>query len=119
MDSMMFGMLTGVTELTTRLQTTKQPIQHRVVREISAARRVLKHNFEQLTGGPDPGYPDVYVIWRGAMKDHTIGKEDLVKEMDKLGHIFATKLGASLDTRFEPYMGYYHAMELIDPNAPA
>ena len=39
--------------------------------------------------------------------------------MDKLGSMFANKLGASFDTRFEPYMGYYHAMELIDPTAPA
>jgi hypothetical protein len=45
------------------------------------------------------------------MKAPAIGKADLVKEMDKLGHIFAAKLGASFDTQFEPYMGYYHAME--------
>jgi hypothetical protein len=53
------------------------------------------------------------------MKGPAIGKEYLVKEMDKLGHIFATKLGASLDTRFEPYMGYYHTVELIGLTAPA
>ena len=53
------------------------------------------------------------------MKVRAIGKEDLVTEMDKLANIFATKLGASFDARFEPYMGYYHAMELIDPTAPA
>ena len=53
------------------------------------------------------------------MKAPVIGKKDLVKEMDKLGHIFATKLGLSLDTRVEPYIGHYHAMELIDPTAPA
>ena len=55
------------------------------------------------------------------MKDQAIGKEDLVTEVDKIlvGSIFANKLGASFDTRFEPYMRYYHAMELIDPTAPA
>ena len=50
------------------------------------------------------------------MKDKSVDKGDLAKEMDKLGHIFATKLGQSLD---KPYMSYYHAMELIDPTAPA
>ena len=53
------------------------------------------------------------------MKDQAIGKEDFVTEMDKLGSIFANKLGASFGARFEPYMGYYHPMELIDPTAPA
>ena len=53
------------------------------------------------------------------MKDQVIDKKYLVTEMDKLGSIFANKLGASFDARFEPYMGYYHAMELIDPAAPA
>ena len=119
LDLMIFGVLTGMTELTTCLQTTGQPIQHRVAREILATRRALKRNFEQVTGGPDPDYPQVYLKWQGAMKVQAIGKEDLVKEMDKLGNIFATKLGASFDARFEPYMGYYHAVELIDPTAPA
>ena len=53
------------------------------------------------------------------MKNQAVGKDDLVKEMDKLGHIFPTKLGDSFDVRFAPYMGYYHAMELIDQTAPA
>ena len=105
--------------MTTRLQTTGQPVQHRVAREILAARRAFKRNFEQVAGGPGPDYPEVYLKWRVAMKDQAIGKEDLVTEMDKLGSIFANKLGASFDTRFKPYMGYYHAMELIDPTAPA
>ena len=48
LDSMMFGVLTGVTELTTCLQTTGQPIQHRVAREILATRRALKRNFEHV-----------------------------------------------------------------------
>jgi hypothetical protein len=116
---MMFGVLSGVTEMTTRLQTTGQPVQHRVARKILAARRAFKRNFEQVAGDPGPDYPEVYLKWRVAMKDRAIGKEDLVTEMDKLGSIFANKLGASFDTRFEPYMGYYHAMELIDPTAPA
>ena len=53
------------------------------------------------------------------MKDPVLDKEAIVKEMDKLGHIFATKLGESFDTRLKPYMAYYHAMELIDQTAPA
>ena len=53
------------------------------------------------------------------MKNQAVGKDDLVKEIDKLGHIFATKLVDSIGVRFAPYMGYYHAMELIDPTAPA
>ena len=53
------------------------------------------------------------------MKVRAIGKEALVTEMDKLAKKIDTKLGASFDARFEPYMGYYHAMELIDPTAPA
>ena len=56
------------------------------------------------------------------MKNQAVGKDDLAKEMDKkLGHIFATKLGDSIDVRFAPYtyIGYYHTMELIDPTAPA
>ena len=52
------------------------------------------------------------------MKNQAVGKDDLVKEIDKLGHIFPTKLVDSIDVRFAPYMGYYHAMELIDPTAP-
>lgn len=116
---MMFAALIEVTELITCLQTTGQPIQHRVARKILSARRALKRNFEQVPGGSDPDYPEVYEQWRKAMKDKSVDKGDLVKEMDKLGHIFATKLGQSLDKRLEPYMSYYHAMELIDPTAPA
>ena len=119
LDSMIIGVLAGVTELTTCLQTTGQPIQHPIARIILSTRRALKQNFEQVTGGPDPDYPEVYRKWREAMKNQAVGKDDLVKEMDKLGHIFATKLGDSFDVRFAPYMGYYHAMELIDPTAPA
>ena len=53
------------------------------------------------------------------MKNQAVCKDDLVKEMDKLGHIFATKLVDSIDVRFAPYMGYCHVMEIIDPTAPA
>ena len=116
---MVFGVLAEVTDLTTCLQTTGQPIQHRVARKILTARRALKRNFEKVTGGPDPDYPEVYAKWREAMKDPVLDKEAIVKEMDKLGHIFATKLRESLDARLEPYMDYYYAMELIDPTAPA
>lgn len=116
---MMFAVLIEVTELITCLQTTGQPIQHRIARKILSARRALKRNFEQVPGGLDPDYPEVYEQWRRAMRDASVDKEDLVKEMDKLGHIFATKLGQSLDTRLKSYMGYYHAMELIDPTSPA
>ena len=47
---MMFGVLIEVTELTTCLQTTGQPIQHRVARKILSVLRALKSNFEQVTG---------------------------------------------------------------------
>ena len=116
---MMFGVLIEVTELTTCLQTTGQPIQHRVARKILSVLRALKRSFEQVTGDPEPDYPQVYIKWREAMKNQVVDKEDLVKEMDKLGHIFATKLRESLERRLKPYMAYYHAMELIDPTAPA
>ena len=66
---MMFGVLSGVTELTTRLQTTGQPVQHYVACKILAARRAFKRNFEQVAGGPDPDYPELYLKWRVAMKD--------------------------------------------------
>ena len=119
LDSMIIGVLAGVTELTTCLQTTGQPIQHHVARIILSTQCALKRNFEQVTGGPEPDYPEVYRKWRDTMKNQAVGKDDLVKEIDKLGHIFATKLVDSIDVRFAPYMGYYHAMELIDPTAPA
>jgi hypothetical protein len=64
-------------------------------------------------------YPAVYEKWRVAMNLVDIDKGDLVKEMDEIGHLFATKLVARLKVRFEPYMDYYHAMEVIDPTAPA
>ena len=44
------------------------------------------------------------------MKDPVLDKEAIVKEMDKLGHMFATKLRESLDARLEPYMDYCYAM---------
>ena len=39
------------------------------------------------------------------MKDKAIGKEDLVIEMDQLGHIFAMKLEECFGTWFAPFMG--------------
>ena len=53
------------------------------------------------------------------MKALAINREDLVKETDKLGHNFPTKLGATFGTQFEPYMEYCHVMEIIEPTAPA
>ena len=71
---MMFGALIEVTELTTCLQTNGQPIQHRVACKILSVLRALKRNFEQVTGGPDPDYPEVYMKWREAMKDKVVDK---------------------------------------------
>jgi len=70
LDSMIIGVLAGVTELTTCFQTTGQPIEieHRVARIILSTRCALKRNFEQVTGGPDPDYPEVYRKLRETMK---------------------------------------------------
>ena len=69
LDSMIIGVLAGVTELTTCLQTTGQPIQHRVACIILSTQRALKQNFEQVTGGTEPDYPEVYRKWRDTMKN--------------------------------------------------
>ena len=98
---MIIGVLAGVTELTTCLQTTGQPIQHRVARMILSTRRALKRNFEQVTGGPDPDYPGLQEMERDH-ENQAVGKNDIVKEMGKLGHIFATKLEDSFDVWFAP-----------------
>ena len=49
------------------------------------------------------------------MKIPVVGKHGLVACVDSLSFSVANKLLESLESRLDPYMPYYLAMELIDP----
>ena len=118
LNSLMICILDPVTSCMIKLQTTGQPIQHRIARLLSKMNRVLNRSFLS-DNNESPEYPQVYEEWRKAMKDPSINKALLVNYMDKIAHNVAKQLLKSLQVRLKPYMSFYLAMELIDPTAPA
>ena len=61
-DSMMTGMLIDLTVMTTRIQTTGQPIQHCLAREIRRMLRHIKGSFVFQEGSQEPIFPVVYQL---------------------------------------------------------
>ena len=117
LNSMMIGMLDPVTLCMARLQTTQQPIQHRVARQILKMIRDIERSFVSKPN-ETPEFPPVYSQWRDTMCIPVIDKQELVRRIDNISKNVAMNLLKSLDSRLKPYMSYYHAMELIDPTAP-
>ena len=116
LNSFVTALLQLVSVCITRLQTTHQPIQHRISRQILKMERDIKRQFIGNNGG-EPEYPELYQRWQNAMKISVVGENGLVECMNSLSFTVATKLVESLKSRLDPYMPYYFAMELIDPTA--
>ena len=117
LNSLMYGMLTPVTVCIERLQTTKQPIQHRLKRELSKMIREIRRNYISEDGN-QPEYDPVFQEWRKTMMLPLICKEGLVKYLERVSKDVATELVKGLENRLSPYTSFYSAMELIDPTAP-
>ena len=60
----------------------------------------------------------MYKQWRTTMLNSTIGKRELVELIDAVRENVSNAFLDSLETRLEPYMPFYLAMELIDPTGP-
>ena len=108
---MICSLLKHYTLASTRLQTTLQPIQHRVARILGKLRRSLLLINDDVYGAE-------YIAWRELMLTDAIGKDDLVAGVDAIGKQFASDIVSGMDQRTKVYMPYYLAMELIDPTAP-
>ena len=113
----MSGMLKPVTVCIERLQTTKQPIQHRVNRELSKMIRDIRRNYIPEDGN-QPEYDPVFQEWQKTMMMPLLGKEKLVNLLEHISKNVAKKLVKGLEDRLSPYMCFYSAMELIYPTAP-
>ena len=113
----MYGMRTPVTVCIERLQTTKQPIQHRVKRELSKMIREIRRNYIPEDGN-QPEYDSVFQEWQKTMMLPLICKERLVHYLERISKDVANELVKGLENQLLPYMSFYSAMELIDPTAP-
>jgi hypothetical protein len=111
LNSVICSLLKHYTLASTRLQTTLQPIQHRVARILGKLRRSLLLINDDVYGAE-------YIAWRELMLTDAIGKDDLVAGVDAIGKQFASDIVSGMDQRTKVYMPYYLAMELIDPTAP-
>ena len=108
---MVSAFLKPISLCTVRLQTVRQPIGHRVARELMRVRRSICFFVSGLD--KDEDFPTPYDAWRDAMtKGHA--KWELVSVLKRLAQNFI----ASFDRHFAPYMEIYNAMELIDPTVP-
>ena len=116
LNSFVAALLQPVSVCITRLQTTHQPIQHRISRQILKMERDIKRQFIGNNDG-EPEYPELYQRWQNTMKISVVGKHGLVKFMDSLLFTLVTKLVKSIKSRLDPYIPYYFAMKLIDPKA--
>ena len=115
LDSMISAFLKPISLCTVRLQTVRQPISHRVARELMRVRRSICFFMSDLD--EDEDFPIPYDAWRDAMTDGH-AKRELVDSLDSVLKRLAQNFIASFDRRFAPYMEIYNAMELIDPTAP-
>ena len=111
---MMSTLLTPFKVTQKQLQTTAQPIQHRVTRILSKMIRIYKAICNE-----DDEFDEPYAAWRRTMFIEAVSKQALVAAIDEIGKLFCRELIDSLELRLEPYFPYYHAMAVIDPTAPA
>ena len=87
LNSLMTGMLKPVTVCIERLQTTKQPIQHRVKRELSKMIRDIRRNYipEHCN---KPEYDPVFQEWQRTMMMPSLGKEKLVSLLENISKMY-------------------------------
>ena len=111
LNSLVCSALKPYTLASTQLQTTLQPIQHRVARVLRKLRRSMLLITNDVFG-------DKYAAWRDLMLTDVVDKHDLVDAVDAIGKSFASDVVKRMDARIKVYMPYYCAMELIDPTAP-
>lgn len=107
----MSSILQAYSAAATQLQTTLQPIQHRV----AGILRKLCRALQRSACGQHHGE---YVPWRVLMNDPAVNKPGLVAAVDKIGEQFAAEALRVLGERIAPYRPYYDAMELINPTSP-
>ena len=115
LDSTISAFLKPISLCTVRLQTVRQPIGHRVARELMRVRRSICFFVSGLD--KDEDFPILQDAWRDAMtKGHA--KRELVDSLDSVLKRLAQNFITSFDRRLAPYMDIYNAVELIDPTAP-
>ena len=98
-----------------QLQTTAQPIQHRVARILRKLTRFYEHIglFEGNLADYEP-----YASWRDLMHVDAICKDELVDIIDEIMRDFSKTLILDLKARVLPYAPYFDTFELINPTAP-
>ena len=65
-----------------------------------------------------PEYDPVFQEWQKTMMMPSLGKGKLVSLLENISKDVAKELVNGLENRLAPYMCFYSAMELIDPNTP-
>ena len=118
LNSMMIFILDTVTSCMIKLQITEQSIQHYIAWLLLKMVRVLRRSFIS-DENTSPDYPQFYEEWKKSMRDPSINKASLIKNIDVVANNVTKDLLKSLQVRLEPYMQFYLAMELIDPTTPA
>ena len=113
LDTLMSTLLAPFRTAQTRLQTTGQPIQHRVARIV---RKLLRFYQTILT---TVEFSEPYATWRNLMFIPATNKRALVAKIDEVGFAFVRKLVGSLEDRLRPYIPFYEAWEMIDPTGPS
>ena len=118
----MWGMSIAVAEvlrpmniLIKRMQTVKQPVQHRFSRWIKEALMLVEVHFAGTPGGGAPAFTAPYRGWQRKMREAAILKVQLVDEVDAIAMAFAKAIVKSARARFAPYIAFYEAAALIDP----
>ena len=97
-----------------QLQTTAQPIQHRVARILRKLTRFYEH-IGLLDGNLADCEP--YASSRDLMHVDAICKDELVDIIDEIKRDFSKTLISELKRRVWPYAPYFEAFDLVAPTA--
>ena len=94
LNSLVCSALKPYTLASTQLQTTLQPIQHRVA-------QVLRKLWRSMLLITNDVFGDKYAAWRDLMLTDVVDKHDLVDAVDTIGKSFASDVVKSMGARIK------------------
>jgi hypothetical protein len=108
-----------INDLHKRVQTTSQPIQHKLARAVDLCMHTILSQWTPSSAGEKPRFTSSYRKWREGMFKLAVAKPRLVTEVDGIAMKFAEYFVKILRARLAPYYAFYAASELVDPSAAA